>query len=131
MEQSKILAEYRQTLYSYEPIHVKKTIKPAKKRARKVDIKEKRKNLSKVGKKRKKIVRKVPNVIYVVSKPQPGQVRGDWAVRGHGKIYSHHRNKVVAIKHAKEIASVRNATVMIQKTDGKFSRGIKPRPKKK
>ena len=70
-------------------------------------------------------------MIYVVSKPQPGQVRGDWAVRGHGKIYSHHRTKAAAIKHARSIALERGATVMIQKTNGTFSRGFKPKQKKK
>jgi len=74
--------------------------------------------------------RKPSNVIYVVSKPQPGQVRGDWAVRSHGKIYSYHRLKEVAIKQARNIARERNATVLIQNTDGTFSEGFKPRPKK-
>ena len=74
--------------------------------------------------------RKPSNVIYVVSKPQPGQVRGDWAVRSHGKIYSHHRLKESAITQARNIARERNATVLIQNTDGTFSEGFKPRPKK-
>jgi len=74
--------------------------------------------------------RKPSNVIYVVSKPQPGQVRGDWAVRSHGKIYSYHRLKENAIKQARNIARERNATVLIQNTDGTFSEGFKPRPKK-
>lgn len=81
----------------------------------------------KVDKIFKKKHRKPSNVIYVVSRPQPGQLRGDWAVRSHGKIYSHHRKKVVAIKAAREIAKEKEATVMIQKTDGTFSRGFKPR----
>jgi hypothetical protein len=71
--------------------------------------------------------RKPSNVIYVVSRPQPGQLRGDWAVRSHGKIYSHHRKKIVAIKAARQIAKEKEATVMIQKTNGTFSRGFKPR----
>jgi Uncharacterized protein conserved in bacteria (DUF2188) len=74
--------------------------------------------------------RKPSNVIYVVSKPQPGQVRGDWAVRSHGKIYSYHRLKESAIKQARNIARERKATVLIQNTDGTFSEGFKPRPKK-
>ncbi len=74
--------------------------------------------------------RKPSNVIYVVSKPQPGQVRGDWAVRSHGKIYSYHRLKESAIKHARNVARERKATVLIQNTDGTFSEGFKPRPKK-
>jgi len=74
--------------------------------------------------------RKTSNIIYVVSKPQPGQVRGDWAVRSHGKIYSYHRLKESAIKQARNIARERNATVLIQNTDGTFSEGFKPRPKK-
>ena len=76
---------------------------------------------------KKKKHRKPSNVIYVVVKPQPGQVRGDWAVRGHGKLYSHHRTKIIAIKMARKIAKKCSATVMVQKTDGTFSRGFKPR----
>jgi len=82
--------------------------------------------LAKTGKK----PRKPSNVIYVVSKPQPGQVRGDWAVRSHGKIYSYHRLKESAIKQARNIARERNATVLIQNTDGTFSEGFKPRTNK-
>ena len=73
--------------------------------------------------------RKPSNVIYVVSKPQPGQVRGDWAVRSHGKIFSHHRTKEVAIRAARQIARERGATVLIQRMDGTFSEGFKPRKK--
>jgi hypothetical protein len=73
--------------------------------------------------------RKPANVIYVVSRPQPGQVRGDWAVRSHGKIFSHHRTKEVAIRKAREIARERDATVLIQRMDGTFSEGFKPRKK--
>ena len=80
---------------------------------------------------KKKKHRKPSNVIYVVSKPQPGQVKGDWAVRSHGKIYSHHRTKENAIKTAREIARKKEATVLVQNTDGTFSEGFKPRPKTK
>ena len=75
----------------------------------------------------KEIHKKPANVIYVVSKPQPGQVRGDWAVRGHGKIYSHHRKKQTAIKAARKIAKEKGATVLVQNTDGTFSEGFRPR----
>jgi hypothetical protein len=86
--------------------------------------------LSQAPIKRSNIVHKKPaNVIYVVSKPQPGQVKGDWAVRSHGKIFSHHRTKEVAIKKAREIARERDATVLIQRMDGTFSEGFKPRKK--
>lgn len=71
--------------------------------------------------------RKPANVIYVVSRPQPGQVKGDWAVRSHGKIFSHHRTKLAAIDKAREIAKKRDATVLVQNTDGTFSTGFKPR----
>ena len=71
--------------------------------------------------------RKPSNVIYVVSRPQPGQKRGDWAVRSHGKIFSHHRKKRNAVQAARKIAKEKNATVLIQKTDGTFSRGFKPK----
>jgi len=79
----------------------------------------------------KKKQRKPSNVIYVVSKPQPGQVKGDWAVRSHGKIFSHHRTKENAIKTARVIARKKEATILVQNTDGTFSEGFKPRPKSK
>ena len=87
-------------------------------------------NKKKTFTKNEKKPRKPSNVIYVVSKPQPGQVRGDWAVRSHGKIFSHHRLKENAIAQARNIARERNATVLVQNTDGTFSEGFKPRPKK-
>jgi len=71
--------------------------------------------------------RKQSNVIYVVSKPQPGEVRGDWAVRSHDEIISHHKTKEKAIDEARKIAKNRDATVMVQNTDGTFSDGFKPR----
>jgi hypothetical protein len=80
---------------------------------------------------KKKKHRKPSNVIYVVSKPQPGQVKGDWAVRSHGKIFSHHRTKENAIKTAREIARKKEATVLIQNTDGTFSGSFKPKLKTK
>jgi len=79
-----------------------------------------------VTKKRKK----PSNIIYVVNKPQPGEVRGDWAVRSHGKIFSHHKTKETAIKKAKDLARKKDATVMIQRTDGTFGKGVKPKKKK-
>jgi hypothetical protein len=77
----------------------------------------------------KKKHRKPSNIIYVVSKPQPGQVKGDWAVRSHGKIFSHHRKKENAIKTARDIARKKQATVLVQNTNGTFSEGFKPRSK--
>jgi len=71
--------------------------------------------------------RKPSNVIYVVSKPQPGEVRGDWAVRSHGKIFSHHKTKEKAIEEARAVARKKDATVLVQNTDGTFSNGFKPR----
>ncbi len=90
-----------------------------KKPAKKTQIKEKK----------DENIKKESNVIYVVSKPQPGQVKGDWAVRSHRKIYSHHRKKETAIKEARKIAKKKEATVMIQKTDGTFQDGFKPKKK--
>lgn len=75
--------------------------------------------------------RKPANVIYVVSKPQPGQVKGDWAVRSHHKIFSHHRTKQAAIKKARSVALEKDSTVLVQNTDGTFSNGFKPRKKNK
>jgi hypothetical protein len=71
--------------------------------------------------------RKPANVIYVVSKPQPGQVKGDWAVRSHSKIFSHHRKKQSAINAARKVAKEKGATVLVQNTDGTFSDGFRPR----
>ncbi len=79
---------------------------------------------------RQQVDRKPSNVIYVVSDPQPGQVRGDWAVRAHKKVLSHHRVKENAVKEARRIARKVHATVMVQNTDGTFSNGFKPHPKK-
>jgi len=73
--------------------------------------------------------RKPANIIYVVSKPQPGQVKGDWAVRSHRKIFSHHRTKQAAISNARSIALEKDATVLVQNMDGTFSNGFKPRKK--
>ena len=73
--------------------------------------------------------KKPANVIYVVSKPQPGEVRGDWAVRSHGKIFSHHKTKATAIREARKIARKRKATVLVQNTDGTFSDGFRPKTK--
>lgn len=71
--------------------------------------------------------KKPSNVVYVVSSPQPGEVRGDWAVKDHEKTYSHHKTKENAINEARKIAKKRDATVMVQNTDGTFSEGFKPR----
>ncbi len=150
-EEEKILAEYKETLYSsshtakrgkkqvlsnqriwrdmdsieknIDVLEVKKVVKPIAELDKKVDkiISRTRETLPS---------RKPSNVIYVVSKPQPGQVKGDWAVRGHGKIYSHHRKKESAIAQARKIAQEKNASVLIQNTDGTFSKGFKPKQKK-
>jgi hypothetical protein len=75
----------------------------------------------------KKVNKKTANVVYVVNKPQPGQVKGDWAVRTHGKIFSHHRTQQNAIKAARIIAKKRDATVLIQSLSGAFREGFKPK----
>ena len=90
-----------------------------------------KKHVLKIEKPRIEKHRKPSNVIYVVNKPQPGQVKGDWAVRGHRKIYSYHRTKNNAIKIARSIAKKRDATVMVQKTNGTFSRGFRSKMKNK
>ncbi len=75
--------------------------------------------------------KKLANVTYVVRNQQPGQIRSDWAVRSHEKIYSHHRTKIIAINNARKIARSRDSTVMVQNTDGTFSIGFKPKPAKR
>lgn len=77
------------------------------------------------------ITRKQANVLYVVSKPTPGQIHGDWAVRSHGQIYSHHRTKKNAVKKARELASNSGATVLVQNMDGTFRTSYKSHAKKK
>jgi len=72
--------------------------------------------------------RKLPKVIYVVNRPRPGMNKGDWMVRMHGKILSHHKHKTVAIKHARAEAKKRNYSVLIQKADGTFQKGFHPVP---
>jgi len=83
------------------------------------------KNNKKTVSKNEKVNNKPTNVIYVVNKPQPGQVKGDWAVRSHGKIFSHHRTQENAIKQARKIAKKKNATVLVQGTNGKFRESFK------
>jgi len=151
-EEEEILAQYTETLYSgsqsavkgkkqiltdqriwrdmksiernIDTMEVKKVVKPVERLEQKVD--------TIISRRRERIPppKKPPNVIYVVSKPQPGQVKGDWAVRGHGKIYSHHRLKESAITQARKIAKQKEATVLIQNTDGTFSGSYKPKQKK-
>ena len=106
----------------------KKKIDHTEKSSESLDINKKvDKILSDTDVKRTEKYRKPANVIYVVSKPQPGQVKGDWAVRSHSKIFSHHRKKQTAIKAARKVAKEKGATVLVQNTDGTFSEGFKPR----
>lgn len=102
-----------------DTIHIRKAKKPVTEVDKKVDLL--------IEKNKEKRKRKPSNVIYVVSKPQPGEVKGDWAVRSHAKIFSHHKTKEKAIEEARKIAKKRDATVMVQNTDGTFSDGFKPR----
>jgi len=107
-----------------DSLHIEKATKPQTDVEKTVDsLIEKFKSVEEKPEK----ARKPSNVIYVVSSPQPGEVRGDWAVRGHGKIYSHHKTKENAINEARKVAKKRGATVMVQNTDGTFSEGFKPR----
>jgi len=150
-EDQEVLAEYKETLYTssqaakkgkkqiYSDQRIWRDMGSIEKNIDSLEIKKVVKPISELEKKVDKIIskskethpsKKPSNIIYVVSKPQPGQVKGDWAVRGHGKIYSHHRKKENAIKQAKKIAEGKNATVLIQKTDGTFSEGFKPKQKK-
>jgi hypothetical protein len=103
-------------------LHIERAQKPVTEIDKKVDN-----IVSRVKVKKDKKARKPSNVIYVVSSPQAGEVRGDWAVRSHGKFYSHHKTKEKAIEEARKIAKKRDATVMVQNTDGTFSTGFKPR----
>ena len=105
-----------------DKLHITRAQKPVTELDKKVD-----KIVSKVKLKNEEKTRTPSNVIYVVSKPQPGEVRGDWAVRSHGKIFSHHKTKEKAIEEARKIAKVRSATVLVQNTDGTFSEGFKPK----
>ncbi len=105
-----------------DTLHIKKAQKPVTEVDKRVD--------TLIEKNKEKHKRKPSNVIYVVSKPQPGEVKGDWAVRSHRKIFSHHKTKEKAIEEARKIAIKKEATVMIQNTDGTFADGFKPRSKK-
>jgi hypothetical protein len=107
-----------------DSLHIRKATKPHTEVEKTVDkLIDKIKN---VGQKPEKS-KKPSNVVYVVSSPQPGEVRGDWAVKDHDKTYSHHKTKENAINEARKIAKKRDATVMVQNTDGTFSNGFKPR----
>jgi hypothetical protein len=105
-----------------DDLHITRARKPDSEMDKKID-----RIVADIKVEQKETTRKPSNVIYVVNRPQPGQVRGDWAVRGHGKIYSQHRTKEKAIKAARKVAKARDATVMVQNTDGTFSEGFKPR----
>ncbi len=148
---NKPIAEYNETIHSdtgkrekdkstdetYKKQHIWRNVDKIEENVDNIHIKNAKKPSTEIDKKvdgiitkTKKKLRKPSNVIYVVSNPQPGQVKGDWAVRSHGKIFSHHRIKENAIKQARKIAIERKATVMVQNTDGTFSDGFKPRAKK-
>jgi hypothetical protein len=103
-------------------LHISRAQKPTTTIDKKVDS-----IISKVKLKKDAKSKKPSNVIYVVSSPQAGEVRGDWAVRSHGKFFSHHKTKEKAIEEARKIAKKRDATVLVQNTDGTFSTGFKPR----
>jgi hypothetical protein len=103
-------------------LHITRAQKPVTELERKVDT-----LVSSVIIENNQKTRKSSNVIYVVSSPQPGEVRGDWGVRDHDKFFSHHKTKEKAIEEARNIAKKKGATVMVQNTDGTFSDGFKPR----
>ena len=103
-------------------LHITRAQKPVTELDRKVDN-----IVSNIKIKNYEQTRKPPNVIYVVSNPQPGEVCGDWGVRDHDNFFSHHKTKEKAIDEARKIAKERDATVMVQNTDGTFSDGFKPR----
>ncbi|MEF8847616.1 MAG: DUF2188 domain-containing protein [Candidatus Thermoplasmatota archaeon] len=141
----KTLAEYNETVYSQdqeqkaekqEKIHpvewrnvdsIEKEVDDIHKKKKKKRPNGKiEKNIDKIIK-REDTARKKPNVIYVVNATQPGQVKGDWGVKDQGKIISHHRTKENAIKKARKEARKKDATVLVQKTDGTFEKGFKPK----
>lgn len=105
-----------------DKLHISRAQKPVTELDKKVD-----KLVSNVKIVNEEKTRKPSNVIYVVSSPQPGEVRGDWGVRDHNKFFSHHKTKEKAIEEARNIAKKKGATVMVQNTDGTFSEGFKPR----
>lgn len=71
---------------------------------------------------------KPSRVIYVVCRPRPGQSRGDWCVRMHGKILSHHKLKNVAVKRARVEARKRSGySVMVQNMNGSMGYGFTPK----
>ncbi|MDG6228707.1 MAG: DUF2188 domain-containing protein [Candidatus Thermoplasmatota archaeon] len=144
-DQKKHKAEYRETLYANEDVaapsfdsfrfrnveHIESTVDTLHHRSSRTSESDIERRVDSVlSKQQTQRSRKPANVIYVVSKPTPGQVRGDWAVRSHGKIYSHHRTKENAIKNARQIASEKEATVLVQNMDGTFRTSYKPKTKK-
>lgn len=74
-----------------------------------------------------KINNKNIEVLYVVNHLQPGSNKGNWAIKHKKNIISSHRTKKNAIKNAKLIAKKRNARILVQNTNGKFSYGFNPR----
>jgi hypothetical protein len=150
VEEKQPLTEYKETLYTGGSTSKKeikqvssdqriwRDIDSIEKNIDNLHLKEEKKPITELEKKVDMILSKSyiaddqpsrtsSNIIYVISSPQPGQVKGDWAVQENGKIFSHHRKKESAIKQARKIGKEKNAIVMIQNMDGTFSEGFKPR----
>jgi hypothetical protein len=105
-----------------DTLHITRAQKPTTDVAKKVDriISEKESKISEP-------CIKPSNIVYVLSMPQPGEVKGDWAVQINKEIASHHKTKETAINEARRIAKQKNATVMVQNIDGTFSQIFKPK----
>lgn len=65
-------------------------------------------------------------VVYIINHLQPGSNKGNWAIKYNKKILSSHRTKKAALKKAKIFAKKRNARVLVQNMNGKFSYGFNP-----
>ena len=149
-EQDEPLAEYSETLYTedsrpkkskgqvdysqktwrnvdlieekVDTLHITRAQKPTTDVAKKVD-----RIISEKESKRSESCKKPSDIVYVLSMPQPGEVKGDWAVQINKEITSHHKTKETAINEARKLAKQKNATVMVQNIDGTFSQIFKPK----
>lgn len=154
VQEEEPFAEYTETLYSSTTKRKKTKTKPTTDQRIWRDlnlIEEKiddlqssktKKGLSEIEKRVDRIVtdvqikkpvisKKSSNIVYVLSQPQAGELKGDWAVERNGEIFSHHKTKDNAIKTARKLAKrKKNGMVMIQNVDGTFDKAFKPKKQK-
>lgn len=72
----------------------------------------------------------ISDIIFVVNNGSDKNHTEPWVVKSHTKIYDHVKTKQKAIQIARQVARTLHARVLVQNTNGKFSYGFTPRPRK-